>query len=109
MNDISQNIQTIIIIVVVGGLLLYTFLLCFPKKREKKIYILKKRETAYKGLNPTRSKTIICYNYTVDCKYCGSEKIHTLGCSYDIYNMIREGKSYVVCIELHHIVSIKKK
>lgn len=109
MNDISQNIQTIIIIAVIAGMLIYSFMLYFPQKRKKEIYILKKRETAYKGLNQTRSKTIICNNYTVDCKYSSNGKIHTLGCSYDIYNKIREGKSYIVYVELNHIISLKEK
>lgn len=106
MNELSQTIQTVIFVIILALLLTYSLLLFFSKKHKKKIYVVKKRETFYKGLNQTRSKTINCSNYTIDCKYDSSEKIHTLGCSYDIYNQIKEGKNYSVSVKMHHIVSI---
>lgn len=108
MDDISQTIQTVIFIAFLTLLLAYTFYVAFSRKRKRKIFIVKKRETYYNGLNQTRSKTISCSNYTIDCKYDTSKKIHTLGCSYDIYTQVREGKSYLAYVKMHHIISINK-
>ena len=105
MNDIFNMVIAVVVFV---PLLSYSVLVFFSKKHKKKIFVVKKRETVYKGFDWTR-KTVYSSNYTIDCKYDASEKIHTLGCSYDVYNQIKTGKTYYVYIKMLHIVSISKK
>ncbi len=49
-------------------------------KAEKTDTVIFKRITKHGGLNSNRSKWTYSNNYTVDCKYPDSEKLHTFRC-----------------------------
>lgn len=108
-ENVSQTVQAIIIFSFIGFFIIYLFVLFFAKAHKKKIYVLKKRQTYHQGLDNTQSKSVVHTHYTIDCKYEGTDKIHTLNCPYDIYNYIKEGETYFVTVKLFDIISINRR
>lgn len=109
MDNVSQLLQTAIVIGVVLSALLLISLGIFYKGRKKQIQVIFKRITKHGGLNSNRSKWTYSNNYTVDCKYPDSEKLHTFRCEKTIYDLLNEGKSYYVTVKLRQIIKIYKK
>ena len=108
MEDTAQIIQTIIIIVISISVIIYVIAEIFYKGTQKQIVVLKKIITEYQGLNSTRSKSTSVQHYIIKCKYINSDKHHTLGCTLDIYNRLKENKKAVVIIKFGHIIKIAK-
>ncbi len=109
MEDLSQIIQTIIVILIVSLFLILFLLSIFYHGKKREITILNKRTTNYQGLNSTRSKWTTVQHYTVDCKYKNSNKVHTLRCSFSIYNDLKLNKSYIVTIKMFEIIKLHRK
>lgn len=109
MDNVSQLLQTVIVICIVLSALLFIVFCIFYKGRKKQIRVIFKRITKHGGLNSNRSKWTYSNNYTVDCKYPGSEKLHTFRCEKTIYDLLNEGKSYYVTVKLRQIIKIYKK
>lgn len=109
MDNVSQLLQTVIVICIVLSALLFIVLCIFYKGRKKQIQVIFKRITKHGGLNSNRSKWTYSNNYTVDCKYPDSEKLHTFRCEKTIYDLLNEGKSYYVTVKLRQIIKIYKK
>ncbi|MGN0597643.1 MAG: hypothetical protein ACI4J1_10015 [Ruminiclostridium sp.] len=109
MGEIGQIIQTIIVIAIVAAFLAYFLIEIFYKGKKVRIHVVKKRVTEHKGLNQMRSKEITVNNYSVDCKYDSKpNKIHTLGCSFLVYDELKQDKSYTVNVKLNRITKIYK-
>ena len=108
MEDLSQIIQTSIVIIIIAAFLLFFLFQAFYKGRKRQILVLKKRTTEYQGFNTTRSKFSSVQHYTVSCKYIDSGKCRTLGCSFGIYNELKENKKAVVVIKMGHIIKVLK-
>ena len=104
MDNVLQLLQTVIVICIVLSALLLISLGIFYKGRKKHIRVIFKRITKHGGLNSNRSKWTYSNNYTVDCKYPDSEKLHTFRC-----DLLNEGKSYCVRVKLRQIIKIYKK
>ncbi len=109
MDNISQLLQTIIVIAIVLSALLFTSLVIFYKGRKKQIRVIFKRITKHGGLNYNHSKWTYSNNYTIDCKYPDSDKLHTFRCEKVIFDLLKVGKSYCVKIKLRQIIKIYKK
>lgn len=108
-----EKILTIALIAALGLLLLLAvvtlLMMRFGKEKRRKIHVVHKRETLY----PSRryyggSGNRFTTHYTVDCRYPDSEKIHTLGCSYDIFRQLKKGKTYIVSVKCFEIISLSK-
>ena len=108
MEALSQIIQTFIVIIILAAFVLLFLFQAFYKGRKRQILVLKKHTTEYQGFNTTRSKLSSVQHYTVNCKYVGTGKCRTLGCSFGIYNELKENKKAVVIIKMGHIVKILK-
>lgn len=109
MDDIGQIIQTIIVIAIVSAFLAYFLIEIFYKGKKVRIHVVKKRVTEHKGLNQMRSKEITVNNYSVDRRYDDkTDKLHTLGCSFLIYDELKQGKSYTVNVKLNRITKINR-
>lgn len=108
MDDLGQIIQTAIVVVIVVLFIAFVMAELFYKGRKRTIHVVKKRITKHGGLNSMRSKTIFVKNYSVDCCYDGSDKIHTLGCSFLQYEQLKPNKDYTVIIKLNSIIKICK-
>lgn len=106
MEDLSQTIQTIIVIVIVGAFLAFFLVTALCRGKKAKITVVNKRITDYQGLNTTRSKWTTVEHYTVDCLYENSSKIHTLRCSFSVYEELKLNKSYVVTVKMLEIIKI---
>ena len=106
MEDLSQIIQTIIVITILTAFLLYIAIEIFYRGKKVQIVVLKKRITEYQGFNSMRSKITTVKHYTVDCKYVDSDKCRTLGCSFGVYNELKENKKVMVIIKMGHIIKI---
>lgn len=106
MEDLSQIIQTIIVIAILAAFLLYIAIEIFYRGKKVQVVVIKKRITEYQGFNSMRSKITTVKHYTVDCKYIGSDKCRTLGCSFGVYNALKENKSVVVIVKMGHIIKI---
>ena len=102
MDNVLQLLQTVIVICIVLSALLLISLGIFYKGRNKRI-------TKHGGLNSNRSKWTYSNNYTVDCKYPDSEKLHTFRCEKTVFDLLNEGKSYCVRVKLRQIIKIYKK
>jgi hypothetical protein len=98
MDNVLQLLQTVIVICIVLSALLLISLGIFYKGRKKHIRVIFKRITKHGGLN-----------YTVDCKYPDSEKLHTFRCEKTVFDLLNEGKSYCVRVKLRQIIKIYKK
>lgn len=85
---------------------MYFLLEILYRGRKKNITVIKKRVTEYGGLNSNRSKWTVAEHYTVDVKYNGSDKIHTLACDTVTFGLLNERKKYIVIIKLRHIRKI---
>lgn len=109
MDNVLQLLQTVIVICIVIQLCCL-FLSVYSIKAEKKhIRVIFKRITKHGGLNSNRSKWTYSNNYTVDCKYPDSEKLHTFRCEKTVFDLLNEGKSYCVRVKLRQIIKIYKK
>ena len=106
MDNVLQLLQTVIVICIVLSALLLVSLGIFYKGRKKHIRVIFKRITKHGGLNSNRSKWTYSNNYTVDCKYLDSEKLHTFRCEKTVFDLLNEGKSYCVRVKLRQIVKI---
>lgn len=106
MEDLSQTIQTIIVIVIVGAFLTFFLVTALYRGKKAKITIVNKRITDYQGFNTTRSKWTTVKHYTVDCLYANSSKIHTLRCSFLVYEELKLNKSYVVTVKMLEIIKV---
>lgn len=109
MDNVLQLLQTVIVICIVLSALLLISLDIFYKGRKKHIRVIFKRITKHGGLNFNRSKWTYSNNYTVDCKYPDSEKLHTFRCEKAVFDLLNEGKSYCVRVKLRQIIKIYKK
>ena len=108
MDNVLQLLQTVIVICIVLSALLLISLDIFYKGRKKHIRVIFKRITKHGGLNSNRSKWTYSNNYTVDCKYPDSEKLHTFRCEKTVFDLLNEGKSYCVRVKLRQIIKIYK-
>ena len=106
MEDVSQIIQTIIVVVILTAFLIYALSEILYHGKKVQIIVLKKRITEYRGLNSMRSKITSVKHYTVDVKYNISDKYRTLGCSFGIYNELKENKKAVVIVKMGHIIKV---
>ena len=109
MDNVLQLLQTVIVICIVIQLCCFISLGIFYKGRKKHIRVIFKRITKHGGLNSNRSKWTYSNNYTVDCKYPDSEKLHTFRCEKPVFDLLNEGKSYCVRVKLRQIIKIYKK
>lgn len=109
MEDLSQTIQTIIVIVIVGAFLTFFLVTALYRGKKAKITIVNKRITDYQGFNTTRSKWTTVKHYTVDCLYANSSKIHTLRCSFSVYEELKLNKSYVVTVKMLEIIKVHRR
>ncbi len=109
MDNVLQLLQTVIVICIVLSALLLISLGIFYKGRKKHIRVIFKRITKHGGLNSNRSKWTYSNNYTVDCKYPDSKKLHTFRCEKTVFDLLNEGKSYCVRVKLRQIIKIYKK
>ena len=109
MDNVLQLLQTVVVICIALSALSLISLGIFYKGRKKQIRVIFKRITKHGGLNSNRSKCTYSNNYTVDCKYPGSEKLHTFRCEKTVFDLLNEGKSYCVRVKLRQIIKIYKK
>ena len=108
MDDIFQMIQTCIVISIAGFFLAFFLVSAFYKGKKIKIDVINKRITEHSGLNAYRTRWTSSKNYTLDCKYEGSDRIHTLRCSSYVYESLKAGKHYTVTIKFQEIIKIHK-
>ena len=106
MEDLSQIIQTIIVIAILLAFISYISIEIFYRGKKTQVVVLKKRITEYQGFNSMRSKITPVKHYTVDCKYVDSDKCRTLGCSFGVYNDLKENKRVMVIVKMGHIIKI---
>ena len=79
------------------------------KGKKIKITVIYKRKSVYDALNQVTYSNGTSTHYTVDCTYDNSDKIHTFGCYYSVYERLKKGKSYVVTVKLGEIIKVHKK
>lgn len=96
----------VIIPIVLYVVFLMYYFICKGKKI--KITVLNKRTIVYDALNQVTYSNGTSTHYTVDCNYCNSAKVHTLGCEYSIYEQLKKNKSYIVTIKMMEIKKIHK-
>lgn len=109
MHEFLQVVQTVLVIIIFGGLLVYILMMFLYRGKKKRITITNKRVSEYSGMNSMRTKMTSNNHYSVDCKYDGSDKLHTLGCDKSVYDKLNTGKSYTVIIKLRQIERVFKK
>lgn len=91
------NVIAIILMSLVGLILLFSLFRSLSPRKRVEIIVVSKRKTAYETYG--RIKQGVSYHYTIDCRYQGSDKIHTLSCTEGMYGMFREDRNYPVIIK----------
>lgn len=106
-EKIINTVMTVGCFIFMGAFLIYIATLTFCKGREKRIFIVRKRVNTYKVYSKYGSG--FEEHCVVYAKYPNSDKIHTLNCDYEIFQKLREGKSYTVTVKIMRIVKLHRE
>lgn len=103
----------LLIIFIAAAIIIPIYMKFFYKGKNRTVEIVKRRKTVrdlfFPRLNAANKSSYVEYtNYTLDVKYAGS-RIHTLSCSEEIYESVKEGKTYDVHIRLHDVTKIQPR
>ena len=106
MNHVLFWILVIAPIVFLIAVELYWFLF---KGRKVRITVSKKRKAVHDAFHQVTYSNGTSTNYTIDCTYGNSSKVHTLGCAQSVYDQLKNNKTYLVTVKMMQIVKVHHK
>ena len=108
---LGELVKWIFLAVLAAAVIVPVYLKFFYKGKDRTVEIVKRRRTVrdlfYPRLNAAnKSSYIEMKNFTLDVKYKGRSRVHTLACSAEIYKSVREGRTYNVHIRIGEVTKI---
>lgn len=81
----------------------------FSKGRKVKITVTNKRKSVHDAFSQVTYSNSTSTNYTIDCTYGNSAKVHTLGCEQSVYDQLKNNKTYLVTVKMMQIIKVHHK